>query len=80
MRRSTRRIRTATAATSSSTSFHINRLEFPAVLQLARQVNPALSADPKTYSVESFGLKDEVVGTASLGLNVESMQVSVERP
>jgi hypothetical protein len=60
--------------------YHVNRTEFTQVLALARQVDPALSADPASYGVESYGVKGEVVGTANIGFNVQSMQVSVERP
>jgi hypothetical protein len=60
--------------------YRIDRGEFTAVLQLARQENGALSADPANYGVESFGLKGEVVGTSDIGFNVESMKLSVERP
>jgi hypothetical protein len=60
--------------------WRVNRSEFPRTLALARQVDPSLSAEPGDYAIESFGIKGEVVGEASIGFNLQRMRLAIERP
>jgi hypothetical protein len=61
-------------------TYRINRTEFGRVIAMARAVDPALSTDPKSYAIETYGLKGEIVGTADIGYNVEHLELSLQRP
>jgi hypothetical protein len=60
--------------------WRLNRGEFTRTLALARGVDSSLSTEPGDYAIESFGIKAEVVGDASIGFNLQRMKVAVERP
>lgn len=44
----------------------INRAEFQALVNIARGLDPVLSADPGDYLVASFGIKNQILGSGNL--------------
>ena len=48
--------------------FRLNRSEFQVILDAARGVDPALSANPDTYIVDNFHFTNEIYGDGEIGV------------
>lgn len=59
--------------------FRIDRAEFQRIVNAARTVDPALSADPRDYMFDNFHFCNEVVGDGEIGLNLADFKVQVLR-
>ena len=59
--------------------FGIDRVEFQRVLDAARTVDPALSADPRDYLLDNFHFNNEVFGDGRIGLNIRDFKAELRR-
>jgi len=59
--------------------FRMNREEFSRVLASARQIDPALSADPRDYLLDNFHFNNEVYGDGEIGVNLTALRLEIVR-
>ena len=59
--------------------FRVDRAEFKRIVDTARTVDPALSADIRDYLVDNFHFNNEVVGDGEIGLNLANYKLQVLR-
>lgn len=59
--------------------FRMDRDEFQRVLDAARTLDPALSADPADYLLDNFHFNNEVFGDGEIGLNLADFKVELVR-
>lgn len=59
--------------------FRIDRAEFQRVLDAARTLDAALSADPADYLLDNFHFNNEVFGDGAIGLNLADFKVELIR-
>jgi hypothetical protein len=61
-------------------AFRVNHVEFQRILDAARTIDPALSADPTVYLLDIFRFKNEVAGDGEIGLNLSGFRLDVLPP
>lgn len=59
--------------------FRIDRAEFERIVNAARTVDAALSADIRDYLVDNFHFNNEVVGDGEIGLNLADFKLQLLR-
>ena len=55
----------------------MNREEFSRVVQAARSVDPALSAEPDDYLLDNFHFNNEVYGDGEIGMNIAGFRLEI---
>jgi len=58
-------------------AYRMDRAEFQRVLDDARTVDAALSADPEDYFFDNFHFNNEVYGDGEIGMNISDFSVSL---
>ena len=59
--------------------FRFDRAEFARILQAARTLEPALSADPADYTFDDFHFNNEIAGDGEIGITLGSMGLKLLR-
>ena len=57
--------------------WYVNRVEFQAMVDSVRSLNPALSSDPGDYLVGSYGIKNEIAGTGEIALYLYGISIGL---
>jgi len=61
-------------------AFRMNHVEFRNVIDDARRLDPALSADPALYLLDNFHFNNEVAGDGEIGINMSGYRIDVLPP
>jgi hypothetical protein len=59
--------------------FRFDRAEFARILQAARAIEPALSADPADYIFDDYHFNNEIAGDGEIGITLGSMGLKLLR-